>query len=120
MANVIINDQHLTAITEAIRGKNGESTTYMPREMAAAIAAIEAGGGAGAEEVNAAYAAFIESGNNKTDVEWPEELTSIGGNAFLNCTGLATINVPWAEGEVSGAPWGATKATINYNYTGGA
>ncbi len=45
MANVIINDQHLTAIAEAIRGKNGESTTYMPREMAAAIAAIEAGGG---------------------------------------------------------------------------
>ena len=39
--------------------------------------------------------------------------------AFSNCTNLLTINVPWAEGEVANAPWGATKATINYNYTGG-
>ena len=31
---------------------------------------------------------------------------------------IATINVPWAEGEVANAPWGATNATINYNYTG--
>lgn len=37
---------------------------------------------------------------------------------FSGCTNLKTINVPWAEGEVSGAPWGATNATINYNYTG--
>lgn len=31
---------------------------------------------------------------------------------------LTTINVPWAEGEVANAPWGATNATINYNYNG--
>lgn len=45
--------------------------------------------------------------------------TYIRNSAFTNCTNLLTINVPWAEGEVSGAPWGATNATINYNYTGG-
>jgi hypothetical protein len=44
--------------------------------------------------------------------------TNIGSGAFGNCYNLAIINVPWAEGEVSGAPWGATKATINYNYKG--
>lgn len=38
-------------------------------------------------------------------------------DAFTNCNNLTTINVPWAEGAVSGAPWGATNATINYNYT---
>lgn len=38
--------------------------------------------------------------------------------AFRNCPNLKTINVPWAEGEVSGAPWGATNATIRYGYTG--
>lgn len=37
---------------------------------------------------------------------------------FLYCDNLTTINVPWSEGEVSGAPWGATNATVNYNYTG--
>lgn len=45
---------------------------------------------------------------------------SIGANVFTGCTGLTTINVPWAEGEVANAPWGATNATINYNYTGEA
>ena len=43
--------------------------------------------------------------------------TRIGINAFANCPKLTTINVPWAEGAVANAPWGATNATINYNYT---
>ena len=43
--------------------------------------------------------------------------TSISSTAFNNCINLTVINVPWAEGEVAGAPWGATNATINYNYT---
>ena len=47
----------------------------------------------------------------------PEGLTSIGANAFFGCTNLTDIKVPWAEGAVSGAPWGATNATITYNYT---
>lgn len=44
--------------------------------------------------------------------------TTIANNAFYDCTNLTTINVPWAEGAVADAPWGATNATINYNYTG--
>ena len=42
---------------------------------------------------------------------------SINSSAFSGCTNLTTINVPWAEGAVANAPWGATTATINYNYT---
>ena len=45
MANVIINDTNLTNIANAIRGKNGTTTTYKPNEMAAAITAISGGGG---------------------------------------------------------------------------
>ena len=45
--------------------------------------------------------------------------TKIAADAFGQCGNLLTINVPWAEGAVANAPWGATKATINYNYTGG-
>jgi hypothetical protein len=44
--------------------------------------------------------------------------TSISTTAFGSCTNLKTINVPWAEGAVAGSPWGATAATINYNYKG--
>lgn len=43
--------------------------------------------------------------------------TSIGLTTFRGCTNLASIRVPWAEGAVYGAPWGATAATISYNYT---
>lgn len=80
--------------------------------------------------------------NLLTDITIPASVTTIGGNAFGSCPKLSTvtfngtpttfpsslfpvcnklttINVPWSEGAVSGAPWGATKATINYNYTGG-
>lgn len=44
--------------------------------------------------------------------------TLIDITAFRNCNKLTTINVPWSEGEVANAPWGAVNATINYNYTG--
>ncbi|MBQ2725134.1 MAG: leucine-rich repeat domain-containing protein [Clostridia bacterium] len=73
-----------------------------------------------------------------TELPYMPELTSIGSQAFLNCTGLtvvklySTLNsiistsfngctgitdiyVPWAEGAVAGAPWGATNAAIHYN-----
>lgn len=70
--------------------------------------------------------------------EIPSTVTKIGYNAFMNTSltsltfkgtptsigtgvfpaSLSVLNVPWAEGAVKGAPWGATNATINYNYTG--
>lgn len=85
------------------------------------------------------YARNIFSG---TELEIPASLETLNGLAFYlcNCAALATItfkgtptsiannalqndrittiNVPWAEGAVANAPWGATNATINYNYTG--
>ena len=45
MSLVTIDDSYLTAIGNAIRGKNGETTTYKPNEMAAAISAISSGSG---------------------------------------------------------------------------
>ena len=38
---------------------------------------------------------------------------TMGSNVFQNCTLLTDIYVPWSEGEVSDAPWGATSATIH-------
>ena len=37
MGKVLISEQHLADIASAIRQKNGESTPYKPREMAAAV-----------------------------------------------------------------------------------
>ena len=45
MSKVLVNESSLTGIANAIRGKNGSTTTYKPSEMAAAITAISGGGG---------------------------------------------------------------------------
>ena len=52
-----------------------------------------------------------------TSITFKSTPTTITSGAFNGCTNLTDIKVPWAEGAVSGAPWGATKATITYNYT---
>lgn len=43
---------------------------------------------------------------------------TINTNSFLQCYNLKTINVPWSYNAVANAPWGATGATIVYNYQG--
>lgn len=52
-----------------------------------------------------------------TSVTFRGTPTLISLNAFRDCTELTTINVPWSDGDVANAPWGATNATINYDYT---
>lgn len=47
-----------------------------------------------------------------------KNINSIGVTAFSNTWPGVVINVAWGEGEVEGAPWGATDAVINYNYVG--
>lgn len=37
-------------------------------------------------------------------------------NALANMSKLTSVRVPWDEGAVANAPWGATNATIVYNY----
>ena len=45
----------------------------------------------------------------------PDIAQQSGAYPFLGLTGLDDIYVPWSEGQVAGAPWGATNATIHYN-----
>ena len=51
-----------------------------------------------------------------TSVTFEGTPTSIAADVFDVCRSLKTINVPWSEGDVANAPWGATNVTINYNY----
>ena len=50
------------------------------------------------------------------EVTFPDTITTLEAGIFGECSNLTTINVPWAEGAIGGAPWGANSATINYNY----
>lgn len=49
-----------------------------------------------------------------TTVYFEEMVSNITYSTFGNCTNLLDIYVPWSEGEVVGAPWGATNATVHY------
>lgn len=57
------------------------------------------------------------SARNLTEITFEGIPNSIERNVFSSS--VTTINVPWAEGAIANAPWGATGATINYNYAGG-
>ena len=63
MSIVTIDDSCFTNIANAIRGKNGETTTYKPNEMAAAISAISSGGG---DWQVAAISTVYDATTNKT------------------------------------------------------
>lgn len=65
--------------------------------------------GSGAFEFSALNSITIKSSN-------PSSI-SIYSNAFDYTDQLTDIYVSWSEGEVPGAPWGATNATIHYNTT---
>lgn len=57
---------------------------------------------------------------NLTSVIFKGQPLTIGYDAFKECSNLLDIYVPWSASginEVPGAPWGATNATIHYNYT---
>lgn len=58
--------------------------------------------------------AFSNCNNLKT-ITFKGKPTSLNANAFRSCPNVTDIYVPWAEDEVSGAPWGATNATVHYN-----
>ena len=53
----------------------------------------------------------FSSSTSLTSITIPNSVTSIGYGAFYNCTALTTITCDFAQGAVSGAPWGAPNTT---------
>lgn len=58
------------------------------------------------------------SSTNLTEVTFKGKPIAISNDCFYNCNNLTLIRVPWAEGEVEGAPWGASETNIEYEYAG--
>lgn len=52
-----------------------------------------------------------------TSITFKGTPTTIYSSVFKSCTNLKDIYVPWSEGAVANAPWGATNATIHYDST---
>lgn len=108
---VVIDEQVFTDIADAIRDRNGETTTYKPGEMAAAIATV----GYSLEDVcnNVFTGDIVFTGtkligglfyknNNITSftgnnvINAMGDITGIGAapNTFLGCTNLISVSMP--------------------------
>lgn len=58
--------------------------------------------------------------NDKTkEVVFKGTPNSLDSDIFYHSYGITSIKVPWSEGDIPNAPWGATEATVTYNYTEG-
>lgn len=44
-------------------------------------------------------------------------VTALHNNTFNGCPALTDIYVSWSDGDVAGAPWSATNATVHYDST---
>ena len=95
MANtpVVVLDDTLTNIANAIRGKNGSSDKYKPGQMADAIDNIPAGGlGIPREASNGVYKV-----PEVTSFSLPSNATDVGPNAlvfaFDGCTSLTSVDL---------------------------
>lgn len=93
-----INDEHLIAIGNAIRSKNGTEETYKPSEMAAAIRSIEGGGsGGGSSEIvlkgNCQYALAAPA--------WAENLDNIKTQDITDATYMFYDNTSLIEPNIT-------------------
>ena len=59
--------------------------------------------------------AFV--GSNITDIDLPSSIIQISQNTFSDNENLKTININKPENSISGAPWGAVNANVNWNGT---
>lgn len=127
MANVLVSEDSLTSIANAIREKNGSTTTYKPAEMADAITAIEGGSSGSGVWDKAVYSTNSVINDTNTGTFYGAQgvssftsqcekvyqytfyqnliiktidlpkCTGIGKYAFCNCRNVTSINLPSCE-----------------------
>lgn len=112
MAQYLIQDSTLTGIADAIRGKTGNASSIAVKDMAAAIAALDAGSGVSRDMEDALVGGGIAGNYTNTRVDYVrmhafsymEELLSVelpnvfvaGEAAFSGCTALKRVSIPEA------------------------
>lgn len=95
MSKVLVSEENLTGIADAIREKNGSQETYTPSEMATAISNIS-GGGSGGKNVQCDMGHYGKDQASYQD---------IGLSLTVAKTGLYTVK--WiARRESTAGTWG--------------
>lgn len=95
MANVLVNESSLTAIGNAIREKNGETTLYKPAEMATAIQALTTGGGGEIKVISASQGSVTLNNSTGNLTISNENFPNTGVDFILtiasNSTSISTL-----------------------------
>lgn len=129
MSLVATDAQNYSDIADAIRSKNGKTTTYKPREMAAAIKAITGGSEYPVLEVPAEYLEYVQyARENMYDGEYANLVVWDSGNwvavSFL-MDNFSIVEYDVYSTEIKATGWitcGYTKSTgewTAHNYTQG-
>ena len=109
MAQKLYEESNIQAIANAIRGKNGLTTTYKVSEMAAAITAIEGGGSTPIEPP-------VGDGKTRIYIHLEDGRTS----PMLGICPKGTVTVDWGDGTepdiVTGTSRVIPKYTPTHNY----
>lgn len=109
----------MTAITEECFVKSdGTNVTYVRDRAFAGLLYVKTA--VVPAFVNTIYSQAFASCSGLEEVTFKGTPTMLSDSLFNSCYKLTTINVPWSIDDAinANAPWGATNATINYNYTG--
>lgn len=106
--NVLVNDESLKNIADAIRGKNKSTTTYKPAEMAPAIQAIDIG---------KKSFTVVQVANGNISVLTEPVLSQAGNNYALTLPAIIvgfTANEGYTPGHitVNGVDQGSNKVTL--------
>ena len=102
MSKVLVNESSLTGIADAIRSKNGSTTTYKPSEMAAAITAIS-GGGSGPEIPDSAFVITGDASHWDYNGKWNDFITAYADR--WNTNNINSINAAFENSHIGNIPF---------------
>ena len=103
MAQKLYEESNIQAIANAIRSKNGLTTTYKTSEMAAAITAIEGGGSTPIEPP-------VEDGKTRIYIHLEDGRLS----PMLGICPNGTVTVDWGDGTEPDILTGTSLTTVKY------
>ena len=101
MVQKLYEEDNIQAIADAIRSKNGETTSYTTNEMAAAISSIQVGDGTSTSGEDGGY--YIPSVNEAGDLSWTASKAGMAS--------VPSANIKGPQGDPGAAGYTPVKGT---------
>ena len=105
MAKVLISDQYLGDIANAIRNKNGSQNTYTPAQMASAITAISGGSAPNLQNKTITPSANQQIITADSGYDGLNSVTINGDTNLISSNILAGVNIFGVTGNINPAAY---------------